>query len=268
MTINRIIKGLLYFSLCAFLFGCSQDKKTLSGYIEGEYTYVASGISGTLIELPVSRGQHVVKGTLLYRLDPQPEEAALNAAKARVSELQVQLALDAVQFQRQAELYQTHATSKVAYDISEAAFHARQNQYLEAKEALSQADWAWNQKTMVSPVTGEVFDTFFRIGEKVGINQPVLAILAPENIKVLFYLPEPLLSSVHVGQKIYFTCDGCKGKTDATISYISPEAEYTPPVIYSKDTRDKLVYLVRADMPAQVATQFNPGQPVDISLHE
>jgi HlyD family secretion protein len=269
MLTGSIKKYLIVFSLILSILGCENNRnKSFPGYIEGEYTYVASSVSGALVELNVKRGEQVKKGDPLYLLEPQPEEGALNAAKARVAELEVQLALSAVQFERQVELYQTHATSKVAYDIAEAAYHARQNQYHEAKAQVAQAEWAWEQKKMVSPVTGLVFDTFFRVGEKVGAHQPVVAILAPENIRVLFYIPEPKLSQIKIGQAIYFTCDGCKEKTKATISYISPEAEYTPPVIYSKDTRDKLVYLVRADMPATVAQNFHPGQPVDIFLHE
>ena len=180
----------------------------------------------------------------------------------------VQLALAAVQFERQASLFQTHAASQVDYDIAKTDFHTKQNKVLEINANIARAMWAVEQKTMTAPVSGLVFDTYFRLGEKVPLNQPVLAILAPENIHVLFYVPEPLLSKLKIGETINFTCDSCTHKTQANISYISPEAEYTPPVIYSKDTRTDLVYLVRADMQPAVATQFHPGQPVDIYLNE
>ncbi|NNM59402.1 MAG: efflux RND transporter periplasmic adaptor subunit [Legionellales bacterium] len=258
-----------FLCLLGLLTSCTQKGEiVLSGYIEGEYTYIASGVGGTLINLAVSRGQQIKTGALLYELDPQPEKAILDSSKARLSELQVQLTLAAVQFGRQASLFQTHATSRVAYDIAEADFHTKQNQYLEIQSEITRANWAVEQKTMTAPVNGEIFDTFFRLGEKVAVDQPVLAILAPENIHVLFYVPETQLSKIKIGETLSFGCDSCAHKTQATISYISPQAEYTPPVIYSKDTRDDLVYLVRADMPAKVAVQFHPGQPVDVFLHE
>ena len=119
---------------------------------------------------------------------------------------------------------------------------------------------------MHAPVSGQVIDTYFRVGEKVPLDQPVLAILAPENIKVLFYIPEMQLSQIKLGQTIEFTCDSCHNRTAAKISYISPTAEYAPPIIYSKDSREKLIYLVRADMPKDIAQKFHPGQPIDVYL--
>ncbi|MFN7098247.1 MAG: HlyD family secretion protein, partial [Gammaproteobacteria bacterium] len=255
--------------LSLFLVSCViRSHQTFPGYIEGEYTYISSEASGTLVNLQVKRGENVSKGEPLYQLDLEPEASALSAAKSRVDELKVQLDLAEVQYQRQLALIQTSATSKVAYDIAAAAYHARKNQYDEAQAQFLQAEWRYSQKNISSPVSGMVFDTFFRVGENVGLHQPVLAILVPENIKVLFYIPEAQLSSIHIGQTIYFSCDGCRGKTKSVISYISPEAEYTPPVIYSKDTRTKLVYMVRADMLPDVAKNFHPGQPVDVYLHE
>lgn len=265
---NKYCFLLSLFLLFSFVTGCDQHKTVLSGYIEGEYTYIASGVSGTLTKFAVVRGQQVKQNEPLYTLDPQPELAILDENKARLSQLQVQLALAAVQFERQASLFQTHAASQVAYDIAKSDFHTKQNKVLEINANIARATWALEQKTMTAPVSGLVFDTYFRLGEKVPLNQPVLAILAPENIHVLFYIPETELSQIKIGEIINFTCDSCTHKAQAKISYISPEAEYTPPVIYSRDTRTDLVYLVRADMSPTVATQFHPGQPVDIELNE
>ena len=80
-------------------------------------------------------------------------------------------------------------------------------------------------------------------------------------------MPEPLLSQLKLGTRIGFQCDGCK-TTYATITYISPQAEYTPPVIYSRESRGKLVYRVECKMPSEVAVKFHPGQPVDVFLKQ
>lgn len=247
---------------------CSDSNNSLPGYIEGEYTYVASGVAGTLFKLFVNRGQPIKKGDALYQLDPEPEQAAVNMTKAKIEDLKAQVAFSKLQYERQQELYPRN-TSKANLDQAKADFESKSEQLAANDAQLIQTTWSLQQKTMYAPVTGLVFDKFYRIGEKVPENHPVLALLEPENIKVLFYIPEVLLSQVNLGQHIEFSCDGCKGKTHAVISYISPEAEFTPPVIYNKDTRHKLVYLIRADMPETIAMKFHPGQPIDVYLrHE
>lgn len=267
MLLKQIKYSLIITVFSLAITACQDHKEHLTGYIEGEYTYLSSDISGTLEKLPVERGQEVKQGTLLYQLELDPEAGKLLAATSRVNELKIQLVLATLQLQRQIKLLQTHATSQEKYDFAQTTFFVRQHQLNQAKAQLSQIQWAYDQKTKIAPASGFVFNTYFRLGENVPANRPVLSILTPDNIKVLFYVPEPLLSKIKLRQTIYFNCDGCK-KTTATISYISPEAEYTPPVIYSKDSRQKLVYLIRADIPLNIAQNFHPGQPVDIILDE
>lgn len=247
--------------------GCTQPKNYLPGYIEGEYTYISSGIDGTLFDLPVERGQSVNKGDLLYQLDQQPEKANVNVINSNIGNLQAQVNFSKIHLERVQNLYAKNATFKEDLDAAQTDYESKQHQLAAYQAQLIQTEWALDQKTIHAPVNGYVFDTFYRVGEKVAANHPVLAILAPENIKVLFYVPENLLSQIKLGQQITFSCDSCKNKTAATINYISPQAEYTPPIIYSKDTRDKLVYLIRASMPANIAQNFHPGQPIDVYLN-
>jgi HlyD family secretion protein len=265
----RIFNILFVLSILFLCTSCSRHTENkLQGYIEGEYTYISSGVSGTLLTLDIFRGQNVIKNQLLFTLDPQPDQAVMEAAKATVEQLQAQVAFANIQWIRQQKLYLKNATDKASLDEAETTYTSNVKQLQNAKSTLTKEQWAFQQKTIYAPINGYVNDTFYRIGEKVIANQPVLAILAPENIKVLFYIPERQLSAIHLGQRITFLCDGCKKITSAKITYISSEAEYTPPIIYSKDTRYKLVYLIRADMPTNIASQFHPGQPVDITLDE
>lgn len=267
-TPSYLLKITFYF-IFLFCISCSlQDDKKLYGYIEGEYTYVASGIAGTLFQLNVKRGQEVKKDQLLFTLDPQPDQAAMEAAKANVEQLQSEVALAKMVLKRYQDLFLHHATDENTRDEKSTDYDTKSKQLQSAEKALIESNWAFQQKTVYAPVSGRVFDTFYRLGEKVAANQPVLALLAPENVKVLFYLPEKKLSSIHLGQTIHFGCDGCTQLTKATISYISPEAEYTPPVIYDENSRSALVYLIRADLSPTDAERFHPGQPVDIDLNE
>jgi HlyD family secretion protein len=100
----------------------------------------------------------------------------------------------------------------------------------------------------------------------VGAGQPVLTLLPPENVKARFYVPEPRLGAVTVGQGVELRCDGCPAPIRATVTWISPQAEYTPPVIYSKDSRARLVFLVEARPSPADAARLKPGQPLDVTL--
>ena len=135
-----------------------------------------------------------------------------------------------------------------------------------ARQALAQADWKLRQKSVAATVGGTVADTLFVKGEWVPAGAPVVSLLPPANVKVRFFVPEPRLGSVRVGQKVTLACDGCGGPIDAAVSFIAPQAEYTPPVIYSKDSRAKLVFLVEARAAPADAAKLHPGQPIDVRL--
>ena len=131
-----------------------------------------------------------------------------------------------------------------------------------AKAQLAQAGWRLEQKSVAAPVTGLVQDTFFVMGEWVAAGRPVASILPPGNVKARFYVPETVLSSMTIGRPIEIRCDGCQ-PVDAKVSYVSSQAEYTPPVLYSKESRSKLLFLVEARLSN---SPLRPGQPLDVRL--
>ncbi|HEX6632598.1 MAG TPA: HlyD family efflux transporter periplasmic adaptor subunit [Usitatibacter sp.] len=143
---------------------------------------------------------------------------------------------------------------------------AAEAQAAAARQALAQADWRLQQKSIESGVAGVVADTLFVLGEWVPAGAPVVSILPPGNVKVRFFVPEPALGSVHVGDRVRVSCDGCGAPFEAAVSFIATQAEYTPPVIYSKESRAKMVFLVEARPAAQEAARLHPGQPVDVAL--
>ena len=135
-----------------------------------------------------------------------------------------------------------------------------------ARQALKQADWKLRQKTVAATVAGTVIDTLFVNGEWVPAGAPVVSMLPPANVKVRFFIPESRLGAVRIGQKVTLTCDGCSAPVAASITYIAPQAEFTPPVIYSKENRGKLVFLAEAKPQPADAVKLHPGQPVDVAL--
>jgi HlyD family secretion protein len=133
-----------------------------------------------------------------------------------------------------------------------------------AKAAVAMARWRLDQRHVASPVSGVVADVLARAGESLAADAPVASILPPENIFVRFFIPEADLPRVHQGDEVWLLCDTCTPKMSATISFIAPKAEYTPPVIYSESTRAKFVFLAEARSRPGDAPLLNPGQPVSI----
>jgi HlyD family secretion protein len=135
-----------------------------------------------------------------------------------------------------------------------------------AREVLAQSEWRLAQRAIAAPASGLVHDTYYNAGDFVPAGNPVVSILPPANVKVRFYLPEPMLARIHAGTKVSLGCDGCGSPISATVDYVSNKAEYTPPVLYSKENRGKLVFLVEARPAAADAAKLKPGEPVDVTL--
>jgi HlyD family secretion protein len=137
-----------------------------------------------------------------------------------------------------------------------------------AQAAMDKAEWAVQQKKGIAPASGLVVDVLYEAGELAQPGYPVVVLLPPEKVKVRFFVPEPRLSTLKTGQKVDVILDGRPTPIEGTISYIAPEAEYTPPFIYSKDNREKMVFMVEATFNPEDARRLNPGQPVDVRLSQ
>jgi len=203
----------------------------------------AAALSATELK----RQQDLVAKGFVSRQRLDEARTAVERDSARLDELKAQI-----------------ATAQLASRPDE--IRAAEAQASAATAALEQADWRLKQRTAVSTVSGVVTDTLFVRGEWVGAGQPVLTLLPPENVKARFYVPEPRLGALKVGQAVELRCDGCAEPIRAAVTWISPQAEFTPPVIYSKDSRAKLVYLVEARPSPADALRLKPGQPLDVTL--
>jgi HlyD family secretion protein len=143
---------------------------------------------------------------------------------------------------------------------------AQTSQVAAMRAAADQTRWRLDQKHVVATQAGVVVDTLFREGEWVPAGSPVVRMLPPGNVKVRFFVPQPSLGLVPIGRKLEVRCDGCANAAAATVSYVSPEPEFTPPIIYSNDTRAKLVFMVEARSAEEGAVLLRPGQPVEVVL--
>ena len=224
----------------------------------------------------------------LHKGKRDPEIEVIAAQKAQAEAMRD---LSAVQLRRQEQLVGSAAASKEQLDAARASYErdlARVNELaaqLEvarmaarsdeidaaeaavaaAKATLAQAEWRLAERSAEAPTAALVTDTLYRTGEYVTAGAPIVELLPPDNVKLRFFVPEPRLGELQIGDPVTFACDGCPPDLGARISFIAPEAEYTPPVIYSRESREKLVFLVEAE-PGPGAPRLHPGQPVDVRL--
>jgi len=143
---------------------------------------------------------------------------------------------------------------------------AQDAQVAAARAVLTQAIWRLDQKRVAATQGGLVVDTLYREGEWVAAGAPVVRLLPPTHVKLRFFVPQAVAGALKPGRNVVVHCDGCGADVGATVSYIAAEPEYTPPVIYSNETRAKLVFMVEARPAPEQAAALRPGQPVTVSL--
>lgn len=196
-------------------------------------------------QLQRDAAQFRIGGIARSQLDDSREQAQSDAARVRELTAQLEVTrLPGRDEQRRAQAAQVEA----------------------ARAALAQAEWTLAQKRLAAPAAGRVFDTMYRVGEWVPAGSPVVSLLPPGNVKVRFFVPETVVGSLRVGQQATLRCDGCGDPIPVRIDYVSDQAEYTPPVIYSRESRSKLVYMVEARPAPEAAARLHPGQPVEATL--
>lgn len=219
----------------------------------------------------------------------RPEEIAVIAAALDSS--RAREAVAAREYERQHDLFKRGIATQAQFDtvatnldvaraevaqaeanLAVAKLPARADKIKAAEAALDQAraneaaaKWRLGERTLTSPKPGEVFDVIRNPGEVAGPSAPVLSVLPDDAVKLRVYVPETALSHVARGTVLTVRCDGCGTGMTATVNYVSPDPEFTPPVIYSLDSRNKLSYLVEA-RPDAASEALKPGQIVDVVL--
>ena len=242
----------LFGALALFtLAGCdSPDNRTLQGWVEADTVFVSPDEQGRVEFLKVREGDKVAKGDLLFGLDDDLQRADVVVKQAAVSNAQQA-------FDRATALLKSSAGTKKALDDAWAALR-------QAKANLAWSKTRLARRRAVSPAAGTIQKVYFRPGETVPPGKAVIALLPPGNIKIRFYAPETELARIKIGETVAVTCDACAAGLTAKVNFIADSAEYTPPVIYSREERAKLVFLIEA-RPAEPET-FRVGQPVTVTL--
>lgn len=254
----------------ALVAGCSKNSSGgFQGYIEGEYVYVASPIAGSLTNLAVARGNSVTNGQLLFELERGSEAAALDTAKKNLQQANAALELSESTLKRREELRTNNGViSAEELDQAKSQRDADAAQVESLQAALDKAKWSFDQKEQFAPTNAFVQDTLYRQGEFVAVGNPVVVLLPPANIKVRFFVPETILPQIKTGQTVSVNIDGAAKPFSATVNFISTQNEFTPPVLYNRENRAKLIYMIEAGFFPADAAQLRPGQPVDVRLEK
>lgn len=218
----------------------------------------------------------------------RPDE--IKASEDQIGQVEAQLKLAAIRVSRNTRLVSKGALDKDSLDSSVARYQeleqqkaqyqanldlakkgSRENQINAQKAAveaavavLKQSQWQLAQKTLIAPADGLIFDTYYQQGEFVPAQHPIASLLSSKTMRVEFFVPVTIANKLHVGKDVVFSCERCAEENHAMIRYISPEAEYIPPLVYSHENRDKLVFRVKAMI--EHPASFKPGEPVMVTV--
>jgi HlyD family secretion protein len=244
------MKCIAAIALSVTLAACADHSRSgYQGWVEADLIFVTPDEAGRIVRLSVREGDAILASAPLYGLDDDLQRADLNQSSASLANAQQT-------FDRAQALSKTGSGTQASLDSAVSALRIA-----EARVNTSQTRLA--RRSGAAPVTGAVHQIYFREGEMVPQQRPVLSILPPANMKVRFFAPETDLAKLSIGQDVRVTCDGCASDLSAKVYYIATTAEYTPPVIYSREERHKLVYLIQAR--PNKPDMLRVGQPVSVA---
>lgn len=252
MSSHKTCRLFTILALMLALAGCNERRDPgYQGWVEADMIFVSPDESGRITKLDIREGDEVQIGAPLYAVDDDLQQADLNQNNATLANAKQT-------FDRAQSLSKTGSGTQANLDAAVSALRV-------AEARVNTSQTRLMRRKAFAPISGTIQQIYFREGEMVPAQRPVLSILPPGNMKIRFYVPETDLAKLAVGDVVRVACDNCAADLTAKIYYIATTAEYTPPVIYSLDERNKLVYLVQArpNKPASVRV----GQPVSVFAH-
>lgn len=266
--------------LILFLSACRESVPHYNGYIDADLTYISSNFPGRLDALCIHRGQAVHKNQLLFKLEQTNDHFTVAMSElsgtnllAEKKELLDQLEYNQLNYRRTLKMRQGDVASqndleraKTDLDVSKNKLAAINAQIKSSELNTLDKKWQEQRKEGYAINPGIIYDSYFTPGEYVQAGQPVVSLISKEHIKVLFFIPEQDLSHIALNDRIKISSDGAPQLATGRISYISNTAQYTPPVIYSREERHSLVFRVEARIDHPDLKQLHLGQPITVEL--
>ena len=268
------------YSLLLLLCGCHQEHTHYNGYFDADLTYLSSDFSGRLMQLNVHRGQSVKKKQVLFHLEQVSEHYALDTSDlnqryllAQRQQIEAQLRYNQINYDRTVRIRRGDAASQNDVDLATEQLAVLKEQLAAINFQIQSSTvdsankrWVIARKSGSAPADGLVFDTYYTPQEWVQAGQPVLSLVTKSLIKVIFFVPEADLPHIRLGQAVVIASFAKASLARGRISYISNVAQYTPPIIFSRDESSKLIFRVEARIDKPRLEQIHLGQPVSIEL--
>ena len=249
---HRTLSAVVALALALSLAGCNEKRDPgYQGWVEADMIFVSPDESGRVTKLNVHEGDEVKSGDQLYSVDDDLQLADLNQNKATLANAQQT-------HDRANALSKTGSGTQATLDSAVSALRV-------AEARVNTSETRLARRRGFAPVAGTIQQIYFREGEMVPAQRPVLSIMPPGNMKLRFFVPETELPKLAIGDEVRIACDNCAADLTAKIYFIATNAEYTPPVIYSLDERNKLVYLIQARPSRPDALRV--GQPISVYLN-
>lgn len=262
------------------LVGCKQESKSYNGYVDADLVYLSADYAGRLTDLAVQRGQLVKKNDFLFKLEQTSEEYDLEMSKlttkdllAQRQQILAQLHFNEINYFRTLGMRRKNAASQNDLDMALRDLDVSKQQLadIDAKIDSNKIEskykqWKVLRKERFAPESGLVFDTYYTKSEYVQGGYPILSLITKEHIKAVFFVPEPKLSRIRLNQKVIILTELGGRFAKGHINYISNIAEYTPPIIYSREESARLVFRVEAKIDAPNLQQVHLGLPVLLEL--
>jgi HlyD family secretion protein len=220
------------------------------GWVEAEMLFVSPDEAGRVETLNVREGDTIAEGAPLFALDADLQRAAVAENESAVTNARQS-------YERAQALLKRAVGSQKTFDDAEAMLRS-------AEARLNSAKTRLDRRRVLSPAGGIIQEVYYRVGEMVQPGRPIVSLLPPGNVKVRFFVPQAVLPTVHIGDRLTIRCDGCMTDLVGRVKFISAQAEFTPPVIYSQEERARLVFRVEAlpDRPLDLKV----GQPVSVRI--
>ena len=282
--------------LVLVMVSCSGDDTAPggSGLIEATEVIISAKAAGNIEQLFISEGDIVRPNDTIASIDTTTIRLLLNQADAlrlsaetqleiagiNIEQVILNLSLVKKEFDRAKNLIKTGSVNQQQYDQSETAY----NQAILSKkhaEAAKRSAGANLQKILAEiailrrqfndcfPLAlgkGIVTDKFVEVGELVNIGAPLIKIADLDTVLVKVYLPASDLTQIKLGDKAEIDPeDESSQPLTGTIIWISPEAEFTPKNVQTKEARANLVYAVKISIP-NLQQVLKIGMPVSVKI--
>ncbi len=271
-----LLVGLALFLLAA----CEKENNTFSGYIDTDLVYLSADFGGRLTELAVLKGQLVKNNQFLFKLEQTSERYNVKMSKltqkdlhAQRQQILTQLNYNEINYRRTLEMRKQNAASQNDLDAAQRDLNISKEQLndIDFRIKNNQVDtadkkWQMTRKENFAPELGIIFDTYYSRGEFVQAGAPVLSLITKNNIKAIFFVPEEQLAQLRLNEHVKIKTDNNEHFAEGHIFYISNIAEYTPPIIYSREERQRLVFRIEAKIDSPDLEKIHLGQPVTLEL--